>query len=91
MNLPDGVIPLRSAAQRLDDASISTAPAYGLLVTHQGQSYGVGVDGILGYEQVVSKPLPPALGGIHSLSGVTIMGEGQVVFILDLTRMSDRG
>jgi two-component system, chemotaxis family, sensor kinase CheA len=91
MNLPDSVVPLRSAAEWLGDASVSTAPVYALLVEHQGHSYGVGVDGILGYEQVVSKPLPPALGGIHSLSGVTIMGEGQVVFILDLTRMSVRG
>jgi len=91
MNLPDGVVPLRSAAQWLGDASTSAVSAYALLVKHQGQSYGVGVDGMLGYEQVVSKPLPPALGGIDALSGVTIMGEGQVVFILDLTRMSVRG
>jgi two-component system chemotaxis sensor kinase CheA len=91
MSLPDGVVPLRSAAQWLGGASNSSLPAYALMVKHQGQRYGVGVDGLLGYEQVVSKPLPPALSGIHGLSGVTIMGEGQVVFILDLTRMSARG
>ncbi|MCD6285633.1 MAG: chemotaxis protein CheA [Anaerolineae bacterium] len=90
LNLSDSVVPLKSVAQWLGDASVSRAPAYALLVKHQGQTYGAGVDGIVGYEQVVSKRLPPALGRIHSLSGVTIMGEGEVVFILDLTRMSER-
>jgi len=34
MNLPDGVVPLRSAAQWLGDTSVPPAPAYALLVTH---------------------------------------------------------
>jgi len=39
---------------------------------------------VLGHEEIVVKPLPPALRGTPGLAGVTILGEGQTVLILDV-------
>ena len=41
------------------------------------------VDQLLGQEEIVIRPLPPILARIPGLAGASIMGEGQVVLILD--------
>ncbi len=55
-----------------------------LLSNAMSRHYGLCVDEVSGYEQIVAKPLPVALRDIRGLSGVSILGEGQTVLILDL-------
>lgn len=83
LDLPDGVVPLRHACSYLGGTACSLIPPYALVIRQQDQITSIGIDGVLGYEQVVAKPVPPALAAISGLSGVTILGEGRVVFILD--------
>jgi two-component system chemotaxis sensor kinase CheA len=45
------------------------------------------VDGLLGQEEAVLKPLTKPLDLVPGLSGVTILGTGRPVFILDVPRL----
>ncbi|NTX51583.1 chemotaxis protein CheA [Myxococcus sp. CA039A] len=47
----------------------------------------LGVDRLLGQEEVVLKPLSRPLDLLPGLSGVTILGSGRPVFILDVPRL----
>jgi two-component system chemotaxis sensor kinase CheA len=49
----------------------------------KGQPLGLCVDAVVGCEEVVVKRLPKALRSIPGLGGITILGEGQTVLILD--------
>jgi two-component system chemotaxis sensor kinase CheA len=87
LRLDDGVVPLRHAGEALLDGTPVREPAYALIVHRHQQAHGIGIDEVLGYEQIVAKPLPSALRQIRTLSGVTILGEGRVVFIVDLLNL----
>jgi two-component system chemotaxis sensor kinase CheA len=76
-------LPLRRLGTLLDVPDAASPPRYALLMRHEGHLSGLGVDMVEGHEEVVVKPLPDLLRGIPGLSGVTIMGEGQTVLILD--------
>ena len=56
----------------------------GLLIQNRNQRWGLQVDKLLGHEEVVIKPLPVVLQKTPGLAGVTILGEGKVVLILDV-------
>jgi two-component system chemotaxis sensor kinase CheA len=55
-----------------------------VLVESHGKEIGVVVDKILEYREVVVKSFRSALRGLKGLGGVTILGDGVVVPILDL-------
>ena len=63
----------------------------GILVVLEGdqRSYCLFVDGLIGEQQTVIKPLPPyvtrSLGWQNGISGCTILGDGSVSLILDVT------
>lgn len=42
------------------------------------------IDGLIGSREIVVKPVGPQLSTLRGISGATIMGDGSVVFILDL-------
>jgi two-component system chemotaxis sensor kinase CheA len=62
----------------------SSAPSAVLLVEVRGEEVGVVVDKVLGAQEVVAKSLRSPLGRLRGLAGVTILGGGEVVLILDL-------
>jgi len=73
----------------------ATDPTQGLVVIleHQGKHLGLLVDELLGQMQVVMKSLEANYQKVEGLSGATILGDGQVAFILDvpgLTRLARR-
>lgn len=45
------------------------------------------VDELVGQQQIVIKPLPPALGNIRGVSGLAILGDGEVSMILDIANL----
>ncbi len=63
----------------------------GILVVLEGdqRSYCLFVDALIGEQQTVIKPLPPyvtrSLGWQNGISGCTILGDGSVSLILDVT------
>ncbi len=55
-----------------------------IIVSVANQLVGLLVDGLIGQEEVVVKPLGTLLHGIKGLSGATITGNGRIALILDL-------
>lgn len=56
-----------------------------LLLVRSGEYHAaIEVDGLIGSREVVVKPVGPQLSTLRGISGATIMGDGQVVLILDL-------
>jgi two-component system chemotaxis sensor kinase CheA len=56
-----------------------------LLTRYAGQRVGVAVDRLLGRVQAVIQPLDEGLGGLRRFSGATILGDGCVCLIVDLS------
>ena len=57
---------------------------YDALIINKGSSYfGLIVDSILGMQEIVIKTLDESLKRIRGIAGVTILGNGQVILILD--------
>ncbi len=57
------------------------------MTRHSGQRVGVAVDKLLGRVQAVIQALGEGLGGLSRFSGATILGDGSVSLILDLTAL----
>ena len=53
----------------------------------RGRLVGMTVDRLLGYREVVVKPLGKALKGLRGYAGVTILGDGSAVLILDINTL----
>ncbi len=56
-----------------------------LVIKHSGAKYGLLVDRIVNTEEIVVKPLPRYLKKMQSFSGVSILGNGRVSLILDVS------
>ena len=52
--------------------------------------YGIVVDSVLDPEQIVVKPLGTHLKSCRCLSGATVLGDGQVAFILDIPGIAEQ-
>lgn len=58
-----------------------------VLAEVRGREVGVVVDEVLGYRDAVVKPLGKTLEGIKGFAGVTVMGDGRMILILDLNTL----
>jgi two-component system chemotaxis sensor kinase CheA len=58
-----------------------------LLTRHAGQRVGVAVDRLVGRVQAVIQSLGQGLHGLNRFSGATILGDGSVSLILDLSAL----
>jgi chemotaxis protein histidine kinase CheA len=56
----------------------------------EGRQFGLAVDDILDTQEIVVKPLGKQLKGINVYSGATIMGDGKVALILDVSGLAQR-
>ncbi len=52
-----------------------------------GGKVGLAIDALLGREQIVIRPLAPLFEGLPGLAGSTILGSGEVAFVLDLASL----
>lgn len=52
-----------------------------------GQRVGILVDRLLGHKEVFVKPLSRPLSVMPGINGATILGDGQIVFILDILHL----
>ncbi|OQX32890.1 MAG: chemotaxis protein CheA, partial [Candidatus Sedimenticola endophacoides] len=58
--------------------------AHVVVIDLQGSPVGLVVDGLVGQEEVVIKPLGALLRGVEGMAGATITGDGKIALILDL-------
>ena len=64
-------------------------PCEGLvvIVEHEGRSAAVLIDEILGQQQVVVKSLEANFAKVEGITGATILGDGRVALILDVSEL----
>ncbi len=83
------VYPLFSLSGALGGASGGTGECrYAVVVAIGDRRFCIGVDELLGQEEVVIKTVSGINTGSSFILGATITGEGKVVFILDLAAIS---
>jgi two-component system, chemotaxis family, sensor kinase CheA len=89
LNLADEVIPLVSMKRILGiQASDPPASVIPLFVAEvKGRRVGLVVDGFLGQQEVFVKPLGRPLARMKGLAGGATLGNGEVVFILDVANI----
>ncbi len=59
-----------------------------VIVKANGQMVGFGLDHVVGQKQTVIKTLGRIYRNIHGLSGATILGDGTVALILDVSQLT---
>lgn len=86
----NGLLPVH-ALEALLGVPATPKPGYRPFVVMEGDAgtgkVALAVDRLLGQEEVVLKPLSRPLDLLPGLSGVTILGSGRPVFILDVPRL----
>jgi two-component system, chemotaxis family, sensor kinase CheA len=70
-----------------NDDKKETAEHYVVVVKYAGTQVGLVVDALLEQQELVLKSLDEFVGGNNSFSGASIMGDGTVVLILDVTSL----
>lgn len=80
------LIPVISLSERLgfEKSKEETTP-YIIIITERGQYYAIVVDGLLEQREIVVKDLGPELKEMKEYLGATILGDGEVVLIIDLS------
>ncbi|HEB54037.1 MAG TPA: chemotaxis protein CheA [bacterium] len=65
------------------------ASQHAIVFGHQGNEVALGVDRLVGKEDLVIKPLCAELTGVPGLAGMAIRGDGKVTLILDPSGFAD--
>jgi two-component system chemotaxis sensor kinase CheA len=79
-------VPVLALAERLRLPAPSPAPErpVALVLTDlRGERVALRVDRVAGQQQIYVKPVPELLASVRALSGLTILGDGRPVFVLD--------
>ena len=85
-----GMVPVHPLAKLLElptGALADDATRFFVVIDSDEGKVALEVDALLGQEEVVLKALTKPLDLVHGLSGVTILGNGRPVFILDVARL----
>jgi len=88
MVVSDEVLPVRSVATLLG-WPVTAAPAYGVLLQTGSSSLILAVDGFVGRDDVVIKPLEDVAP--RGIAGATLSGDGSVVLVLDVDALLREG
>lgn len=84
MVVRDEVLPIRSLASLLDWAE-DTVPCFGVLMQAAETSFILAIDGFVGRDDVVIKPLMDIKP--KGIAGATLSGDGSVVLVLDMEEL----
>lgn len=84
MMIRDEMLPLRSLASMIG-WPVKQPPAYGVLMQTAVRSFVLGVDGFIGRDDVVIKPLEDIKP--KGIAGATLSGDGSVVLVLDVEQL----
>lgn len=59
-----------------------------VLAEVRGARIAIAVERVAGQQEIYVKPVPELLSGIRALSGLTVLGDGSPVFLLDLNQLA---
>jgi two-component system chemotaxis sensor kinase CheA len=82
-------LPVISLAEQLSiETSEERSMTVLVLADVRGEVMALEVDGIVGQQQIYVKPVPELLSSRKALAGLTLLGEGRPVFLLDINQLS---
>ncbi len=86
LKLRESVIPVIKLYDFFNTSPDKPGIADGILIITQrnGRKVAMLVDEIIGYQQIVVKALPAYMGAMRAISGCSILGNGEVVLIIDV-------
>ncbi len=58
-----------------------------ILAEVRGELMAINIDRVVGHQQIYVKPIPELLSGVRPLAGLTILGNGLPIFLLDLNQL----
>jgi two-component system chemotaxis sensor kinase CheA len=86
----DELLPFLSLNSLFEEGTIAGMRDKSVLILNKNDNMvAVEVDEIIGKEQVVIKPLDEALQMISYLSGTTILGNGDLAFLIDVVKLKE--
>ena len=86
--MDDNPVPVIALAERLSlEAPEPRAEAVLVLAEVRGEPMALQIDYVVSHEQIYVKPVPELLSNVRSLAGLTILGDGLPVFLLDLNQL----
>jgi two-component system chemotaxis sensor kinase CheA len=82
--IDDDPVPVFDLAARLSLGSVAERTVAILVITDvHGERVALHVDRVAGQQQIYVKPVPELLASVRALAGLTILGDGRPVFVLD--------
>jgi two-component system chemotaxis sensor kinase CheA len=87
--IDDDPLPVIDLAERLSLERREERPTAVLVLADvRGEVMALHIDAIAGQQQIYVKPVPELLSSRKVLTGLTLLGEGRPVFLLDLNQLS---
>ena len=88
INLRGKILPIIELDRLLGISENGTKEKYPVVVVDkENQPIGLGVDGLIGQQEIVIKTFDNILKGVKGFAGATILGDGRVVLILDIASL----
>jgi two-component system, chemotaxis family, sensor kinase CheA len=88
--LRDEVLPLVSLAELLGintDYKENTSTLYSVIVQKEEKKFGLIVDNLIGEQEITIKNIGGTLKKTKGIAGVSIMGDGRVILVLDINTL----
>jgi two-component system, chemotaxis family, sensor kinase CheA len=88
--LREEVLPLVSLAELLDiqrDNKEDTTTMYSVIVQKEDKKFGLMVDKLIGEQEITIKNIGGSLKKTKGIAGVSIMGDGRVILVLDINTL----
>ncbi|RLG56767.1 MAG: chemotaxis protein CheA [Candidatus Hydrothermarchaeota archaeon] len=88
INLRGKILPIIELDRLLGISENGNKEKYPVVVVDkENQPIGLGVDGLIGQQEIVIKTFDNILKGVKGFAGATILGDGRVVLILDIASL----
>lgn len=79
-------LPFSCMSQLLDPTAVPHC-AEAAIIEVGGEKMGLGIDRVVGVHTLIIKPLPPHVGELPWVSGITVLAGGSPAVILDVSRL----
>jgi two-component system chemotaxis sensor kinase CheA len=91
LRLRGELLPLVYVSDALDESAAQDTDALRVIVVSDGQvRVGLIVSEIGDPAEIVVKPLGTLLGGVSTVAGATVMGDGRIAYILDVAHIANQ-
>jgi two-component system chemotaxis sensor kinase CheA len=87
--IDEELVPVFDLADRLAIHSEFTGDVVNLVLTEmRGERVALTADRVAGQQQIYVKPVPELLANARALAGLTILGDGRPMFLIDLNQLT---